>query len=657
MIVSAVLSLDVDRSVRFVQGDKSDYVGWTSSSDNSVRPFSFSKEAALSGEEGVDYVRRSDYARDMESKLPFLAVGWFRYAININQWAFGSANGDSVNIKDFLEVAFSNSEKNEQLSHFINSSFFSIGDSLFLLLRFRFSLSSDNDAYISIPLQLNKTHTVEVGWRCGLNDLIDVECIVDNRLRDRVSGRYHFTKDYTRIRLYGYKKARPIRIFLDDFSLSDRRLEPLPPMPVATEAEISDDGVTLSCQFPDTWNNRQKEHKGTRWIIFKDGDFQRPIYNAEEVDFSHLYKKSVPFKLDSGTYAWYCCFFNNDMIMSRASEPYLFTVGVPQISDFARISGVKVRKFVPVLSSLGVAGFGGEVASIGPGIWYDWRIKTVEKFEEKEIAYWIVSLSHESYTYGHPANKGGAYICSLNTVFNISMDTINRWRLFERTEEGTFKGTTVKRGIRGLMLDNTKGAFTIVPSSKYLQFRGRIPMEAKFGRWFLSAYAIDKNGINTNVYRQMMYVRRIESGNMVYLAVIFVALVISFQSVRWFRRNKQQSPQNGVIDEVFDKLKDTVGADVSKSLSLKEIALLNRFSVRLVHEALRRNGFKTLPAFINKMRMDKAAELLHSPAYSISEICFRLNYDDPDYFSRIFKSIHGVTPSEYRKRLNSPPFN
>lgn len=33
---------------------------------------------------------------------------------------------------------------------------------------------------------------------------------------------------------------------------------------------------------------------------------------------------------------------------------------------------------------------------------------------------------------------------------------------------------------------------------------------------------------------------------------------------------------------------------------------------------------------------------------SISEVCFELNLDDPSYFSRLFKKIVGLTPTEYR---------
>jgi len=36
---------------------------------------------------------------------------------------------------------------------------------------------------------------------------------------------------------------------------------------------------------------------------------------------------------------------------------------------------------------------------------------------------------------------------------------------------------------------------------------------------------------------------------------------------------------------------------------------------------------------------------------SVATIARQVGYDDPLYFSRIFRRVHGVSPSEYRNRL------
>lgn len=53
--------------------------------------------------------------------------------------------------------------------------------------------------------------------------------------------------------------------------------------------------------------------------------------------------------------------------------------------------------------------------------------------------------------------------------------------------------------------------------------------------------------------------------------------------------------------------------------------------------------------FVQNIRINKAKQLLIDENVSINKIALECGYDDPFYFSRIFKKVTGVTPSEYRK--------
>jgi len=58
-------------------------------------------------------------------------------------------------------------------------------------------------------------------------------------------------------------------------------------------------------------------------------------------------------------------------------------------------------------------------------------------------------------------------------------------------------------------------------------------------------------------------------------------------------------------------------------------------------------GCSPIDYFIH-LRMQRAGQLLATTTRSVKEIAADLGYDDPFYFSRVFKSIHGVAPSDYR---------
>ena len=63
----------------------------------------------------------------------------------------------------------------------------------------------------------------------------------------------------------------------------------------------------------------------------------------------------------------------------------------------------------------------------------------------------------------------------------------------------------------------------------------------------------------------------------------------------------------------------------------------------------RQIGVAPIDYFI-RLRMNHARELLDSTRSSIKEIAAEMGYDDPFYFSRVFKSVHRVAPAEYRRR-------
>jgi len=55
--------------------------------------------------------------------------------------------------------------------------------------------------------------------------------------------------------------------------------------------------------------------------------------------------------------------------------------------------------------------------------------------------------------------------------------------------------------------------------------------------------------------------------------------------------------------------------------------------------------------YVTKLRMEKAKELLNNPTYKTYEVAYATGYADYPHFTKTFKKILGVTPSQYRKRI------
>lgn len=72
-------------------------------------------------------------------------------------------------------------------------------------------------------------------------------------------------------------------------------------------------------------------------------------------------------------------------------------------------------------------------------------------------------------------------------------------------------------------------------------------------------------------------------------------------------------------------------------------------SSRFSHKFKQVTGMPPLKYFMN-IRLKRAKEFLRFSDLSISEIAERVGYDNPLYFSRIFKKAFSVSPTEYRNK-------
>ncbi|MDL2247806.1 response regulator [Bacteroides sp. OttesenSCG-928-J23] len=55
--------------------------------------------------------------------------------------------------------------------------------------------------------------------------------------------------------------------------------------------------------------------------------------------------------------------------------------------------------------------------------------------------------------------------------------------------------------------------------------------------------------------------------------------------------------------------------------------------------------------FIKEMRVKRAAELIETGEFNISQVSYMVGINDPRYFSKCFKQKYGMTPTEYKERI------
>jgi two-component system response regulator YesN len=71
----------------------------------------------------------------------------------------------------------------------------------------------------------------------------------------------------------------------------------------------------------------------------------------------------------------------------------------------------------------------------------------------------------------------------------------------------------------------------------------------------------------------------------------------------------------------------------------------SHFSVVFSHEAC-----QTFKDYLTEIRIKKAKELLRNTVLKAAEISYRIGYNDPHYFSYVFRKKTGLSPTEFRSR-------
>lgn len=94
-------------------------------------------------------------------------------------------------------------------------------------------------------------------------------------------------------------------------------------------------------------------------------------------------------------------------------------------------------------------------------------------------------------------------------------------------------------------------------------------------------------------------------------------------------------------------------SEYNKEYSAKYYADLCNLSLyRFIHKFKEITGVSPLE-YITNIRIVEAKYLLRDTSYNITEIAGIVGYDNPLYFSRVFKKYTGISPSEYKKSRNS----
>lgn len=125
------------------------------------------------------------------------------------------------------------------------------------------------------------------------------------------------------------------------------------------------------------------------------------------------------------------------------------------------------------------------------------------------------------------------------------------------------------------------------------------------------------------------------------IGLLFQVLDILLRSME-----KKEKPERSVILPAVTYM----GEHYHEQINLEQYARIVNLSVgRFAHLFTTHIGISPY-RYILSLRMDEARELLENTSMGINDISVQVGFNDPGYFSRLFRKNLGCSPKEYRDR-------
>jgi len=136
------------------------------------------------------------------------------------------------------------------------------------------------------------------------------------------------------------------------------------------------------------------------------------------------------------------------------------------------------------------------------------------------------------------------------------------------------------------------------------------------------------------------------------LGVTFVRMLVAHKAVPEGERSGRRAMHASgrlarPLPEAIAKAVDYVHAHLDRELSLGELARVAHYSERRFVQIFRRAVGLSPMAFVRNRRVREAQKLLARHTLSVKEIAGRLNFADAQHFSRVFRQVTGVSPTQY----------
>ena len=129
----------------------------------------------------------------------------------------------------------------------------------------------------------------------------------------------------------------------------------------------------------------------------------------------------------------------------------------------------------------------------------------------------------------------------------------------------------------------------------------------------------------------------------------FLIMMIREESIQddlTFFVNKE-SMENHLVSQMID----IIEKNVYKRISCAEVCDEMNYSRTYLSKIFKASTNYTISEYITHLKIRESKKLIRAKCYNFTQISDMLHFDNPHYFSRVFKKVTKITPSQYKNSV------
>jgi len=163
-----------------------------------------------------------------------------------------------------------------------------------------------------------------------------------------------------------------------------------------------------------------------------------------------------------------------------------------------------------------------------------------------------------------------------------------------------------------------------------------------------NVYMVGLNSEYMEFFESIIYELQIKKANYHQLCIGYLLqLLSSFSRENSVLHNRERILGNHNIENIIRAMNE----NYHREYSVENYAKMCNLSISQFIRNFKKQTMYSPAKYIEKIRIAKAKELLCSSNLSIAEISSIVGYKDPYYFSKVFKKVASITPSEFRNMI------